>query len=112
MARMHAYGPVFGDETLAGAAYGPHKTANLLALGNTEAFARFGAKGAGRLNVKAGTPVKVSQYVKYRYVKGTKNGRYPFVVSVKYQYTLESGELVTAVIDISPKGEVTFFIDG
>ena len=112
MARMHVFGPIFGDETLAGVAFGPHEEANLLAMGNTEAFARFGAKGAGRVNVKAGTPVKVSQYVKYRPIKGAKNGRYPFVVSVKYQYTLESGELVTAVINISPKGEVTFFIDG
>jgi hypothetical protein len=112
MARMHAFGPIFGDETLAGLAYGPHETANLLASGNTEQFARFGVKGAGRLNVKAGTPVKVSQYVKHRYVKGPIAGRYPFVVTVKYQYTLESGELLTAVIDISPTGKVTFFIDG
>jgi hypothetical protein len=108
---MHVFGPIFGDEALAGIAFGPQKAANLLALGTTEAFARFGAKGAGRLNVKAGTPVKVFQYVKYRYVKGPKAGRYPFVRTVKYQYTVESGELVTAVIDISPKGEVTFFID-
>ena len=112
MARMHVFGPIFGDETLAGVAYGPHKAANLLASGNTEGFARFDAKRAGLLNVKAGTPVKVSQYVKYRPVKGTKAGRYPFVVSVKYQYTLESGEFLTAVIDISSTGEVKFFIDG
>jgi hypothetical protein len=112
MARMHVFGPIFGDETLAGLAFGPHETANLLASGHTEGFARFGAKGTGRLNVKAGTPVKVSQYVKYRAIKGTKAGRYPFVVSVKYEYTLESGALVTAVIDISPTGEVKFFIDG
>jgi hypothetical protein len=112
MARMHVFGPIFGDETLAGLAYGPHETANLLASGHTEGFARFGAKGTGRLNVKAGTPVKVSQYVKYRPVKGTKAGRYPFVVSVKYEYTLESGEFVTAVIDISPTGDVKFFVDG
>jgi len=112
MARMHVFGPIFGDETLAGLAFGPHKAVNLLASGYTEGFARFGAKGTGRINVKAGTPVKVSQYVKYRPVKGTKLGRYPFVVSVKYEYTLESGALVTAVIDISPTGEVKFFIDG
>jgi hypothetical protein len=112
LARMHVFGPIFGDETLAGLAFGPHEAANLLASGYTEAFARFDAKRSGRLNVKAGTPVKVSQYVKYRPVKGTRAGRYPFVVSVKYEYTLESGELVTAVIDISPAGEVKFFIDG
>ena len=64
------------------------------------------------LEEKAGTPVKISQYVKYRLVKGTKAGRYPFVVRVRYQYTLESGELVTAVIDISPSGDVKFFVDG
>jgi hypothetical protein len=111
MARMHPYGPIFGDETLAGLAYGPHEAANLLASGHTEGFARFDAKRAGRLNVKAGTPVKVSQYVKYRPVKGSKAGRYPFVVSVKYEYTLESGARAVAVIDISPKGEVTFHMD-
>jgi hypothetical protein len=111
MARMHPYGPIFGDETLAGLAYGPHETANLLASGHTEGFARFDAKRAGRLNVKAGTPVKVSQYVQYRPVKGSKAGRYPFVVSVKYEYTLESGARVVAVIDISPKNEVTFHMD-
>ena len=89
MARMHVFGPIFGDETLAGLAFGPHETANLLASGNTEGFARAGVKGAGRLNVKAATPVTVSQYVKYRTVPGSKAGRYPFVVSVKYRYTLE-----------------------
>lgn len=111
MARMHVYGPIFGDETLAGLAYGPHEAANLLASGNTEGFARVGAKQTGRLNVKAGTPVKVSQYVKYRAVKGSPAGRYPFVVSVKYEYTLESGARAVAVIDISPRGDVTFHLD-
>ncbi|MFG1647385.1 hypothetical protein ACGFMK_44495 [Amycolatopsis sp. NPDC049252] len=111
MARMHVYGPIFGDETLAGLAYGPHEAANLLASGSTEGFARVGAKQTGRLNVKAGTPVTVSQYVKYRPVKGSPAGRYPFVVSVKYEYTLESGSRAVAVIDISPRGEVTFHLD-
>ncbi|OXM69336.1 hypothetical protein CF165_07330 [Amycolatopsis vastitatis] len=111
MARMHAFGPILGDETLAGVAYGPHVAANLLASGHTEGFARVGAKQTGRLNVKAGTPVKVSQYVKYRPVKGSKAGRYPFVVAVKYEYTLESGARTVAVIDISPRGEVTYYID-
>jgi hypothetical protein len=110
MARMHPFGPIFGDETLAGLAYGPHEAANLLASGSTEGFARVSAKQTGRLNVKAGTPVKVSQYVKYRPVAGSPAGRYPFVVTVKYEYTLESGARTVAVIDISPKGEVTFHI--
>jgi len=110
MARMHPFGPIFGDETLAGLAYGPHEAANLLASGNTEGFARVGAKQTGRVNVKAGTPVRVSQYVKYRPVPRSPAGRYPFVVTVKYEYTLESGAKTIAVIDISPKGDVTFHI--
>ncbi len=110
MARMHLFGPIFGDETLAGLAYGPHGAANLLASGYAEGFARFDARRAGRINVKAGTPVRVSQYVKYRTIKG--QGRYPFVVSVKYEYTLESGARVAAVIDISPTGIVTFHVEG
>lgn len=109
MARMHVFGPIFGDETLAGLAYGPHQTANLLASGYTEGFARFDAKRTGRFNVKAGTPVRVSQYVKYRPIKG--QGRYPFVVSVKYEYTLESGVRAVAVIEVSPTGSVTFYVE-
>jgi hypothetical protein len=111
MARMHVHGPILGDETLAGIAYGPHQAANLLASGYTEGFARFAAKQTGRVNVKAGTPIKISQYVKYRYVEGPMAGRYPFVVTVKYEYALESGEKAIAVIDISPKGEVKFYLD-
>lgn len=111
MARMHLWGPILGDESLAGIGFGPHEAANLLASASTEGFARFDVKRTGRLNVKAGTPVKISQYVKNRFIKGSKAGRYPFVVSVKYEYTLESGARVVAVIDISPKGEVTFYID-
>jgi hypothetical protein len=108
MARMHVFGPIFGDETLAGLAYGPHEAANLLASGSTEGFVRADAKRLGRLNVKAGTPVTVTQWVKYRPIKGSKAGRYPFVVAVKYEYTLESGARVQAVIEVSPSGEVTF----
>jgi len=104
-ARMHAWGPILGDETLTGLAYGPHEAVNLLQATTAEAFARWSAKRAGKLNIRAGVPVKVSQYVKYRRVNGTKR---PFVRTVRYDYTLEDGTIATAVIDIPPDGKVTF----
>lgn len=108
MARLHVFGPIFGDETLVGLAYGPHEAANLLASAWTEGFARFGAKRMGAINVKAGTPVTVTQYIQNRAIKGAP-GRYPFVVSVKYEYTLEDGKLWTAGFDISPSGQVSLW---
>ncbi|HCB06417.1 MAG TPA: hypothetical protein PLZ93_03445 [Nocardioides sp.] len=114
MARLHVFGPIFGDETLAGLAYGPHQAANLFQKDTAEAFARWDAKRANGLNIKAGMPVKVSQYVKHRRVGGRK---LPFVKTVRYDFTLESGQILTAVIDIPdtmwkvpPTGKVDFFV--
>lgn len=111
MARMHVFGPIFGDETLVGLAYGPHEAANLLASSWTEGFVRFDAKRLGMANVKAGTPVTVTQYIRDRPIKGVP-GRHPFVVSVKYEYTLEDGGLWTAGFDVSPTGQVSVWSQG
>ena len=96
----HVFGPVFGDETLIGLAYAPHEAFNLFQLHTAEGFARWNAKASGSLNVKAGTPVKVSQYVKRRPVGG--GPKKPFVRAVKYDFTLEDGSKVSAVLDIPP----------
>jgi hypothetical protein len=100
-ARMHAWGPIFGDETLAGLAYGPHVAVNLLQKNTLEGFGFWDAKRAAKLNVKAGMPVKVSQYVKYRPVAGVQR---PFVRTVRYDFTLEDGTIYTAVLDVPREG--------
>ncbi len=105
-ARMHGWGPGFGDETLAGLAYGPHKEANLLQSGTLEAFARWGSSRTKAIAVRHGTPLRVSQYVKHRRIKGVK---YPFVRTVRYDFTLEDGTVVSAVLDISESGKVSVF---
>jgi hypothetical protein len=106
-ARLHPCGPITGDETLAGLAYGPHEGLNLLQKDTAEAFMRWDAKRQGQLNVKAEMPVTIKQYIKYREIGAE---RYPFVRTVKYEFTLENGKVVTAVMDITPEGVVTTMI--
>lgn len=103
-ARMHAWGPIFGDETLSGLAYGPHEAVNLFQKDTVEAFAFWGSKRSARLNVKAGMPLKVSQYVQYRDAGGV---RLPFVRTVRYDFSLEDGRIISAVLDVTPDGKVT-----
>jgi hypothetical protein len=106
-ARLHGFGPIFGDETLAGLAYGPHAAFNLMQKDITEAFARWSAKSGGHLNVKAGMEVKVRQYVKYRTVNGAER---PFVRTVRYDFTLEDQSIVTAIMDITSTGEISLSV--
>jgi hypothetical protein len=106
--RLHAVGPITGDETLAGLAYGPHEAFNQLQKNTTEAFLRWDAKRLGRINLKAEMPVTIRQYIKHRTVGGVKR---PFLRTVKYEFTLENGRVVTAIMDITPDGTVTRTIE-
>lgn len=112
LTRLHAFGPIFGDETLAGLAYGPHEAFNLVQKDTVEDFLRFNAKRMGGINIKAGTPVKVSQYVKDRYVRFAEGGgaRLPFVRTVRYDFTYAPGEFVSVILDITPEGKVSFYV--
>ncbi|MFI1439032.1 hypothetical protein [Streptomyces fructofermentans] len=104
LARCHALGPVLGDETLLGLAYGPHEAFNLLQVNTVEAFARWDFKRTGRLNFKAETTMAVSVYLAHIDVGGKK---VPFLRAAHYEVELDDGQFAKFVLTIDGSGRVT-----
>jgi hypothetical protein len=103
-ARCHVWGPVLGDETLAGLAYAHHKAVNLVQRFTVEEALRWSPGRSFRGNVRAATPVRITAY---RQLVTVGERTYPFLRTVHYDITLEDGRIVRAFLDITDDGQVT-----
>lgn len=104
LARCHALGPILGDETMLGLAYGPHEAFNLLQVRTVEAFARWDAKRTGRLNFRAESTMAISVYLAHIDVGGKK---VPFLRAAHYEVELDDGQFAKFVLAIDGSNRVS-----
>jgi hypothetical protein len=95
--RLHLWGPILGDSTPAGLAYGPAKL-NRLQLDTIEGFLKTGKRGSA-----VGAKVRATAYIKTKMVRGK---LYPFLQTAVYEITLEDGSVQSFELGVDENGEV------
>ncbi|PLS86855.1 MAG: hypothetical protein CYG60_05035 [Actinobacteria bacterium] len=91
-ARLHAWGPILGDSTPAGLAYGPVEL-NKLQRDTIEKY----------LNEWKSVELEVSVYLSHRKVDGS---TYPFVRTVKYRWATSDGNIAQVALALDKDGKV------
>jgi len=95
--RLHLWGPILGDSTPAGLAYGPEEL-NRRQLDTIEGFLKTGKRGSA-----AGAKVRATAYIKNKVVRGK---LYPFLQTAVYEITLEDGSVQSFELGIDEDGKV------